>query len=123
VRRLSFAAALAYDGPGNFAFRPGVCPFVCCRYCSGGETAMRMRAAVAASVLMWGWSSLTAAEKIPGIGPMSEVVKVQGNFQFTEGPASDGRGTVYFTDIPANRIYRLDSAGKVSVFLEPSNHC
>lgn len=84
---------------------------------------MRMRAVVAASVLMWGWSSLTAAEKIPGIGPMSEVVKVQGNFQFTEGPASDGRGNVYFTDIPANRIYRLDSAGKVSVFLEPSNHC
>jgi gluconolactonase len=62
-----------------------------------------------------------AAEKIPGIGPVSEVVKVQGNFQFTEGPASDGRGNLYFSDIPANRIYRLDSAGKISVFLEPSN--
>src|SRR5687767_12881028 len=62
-----------------------------------------------------------AAEKIPGIGPVSEVVKVQGNFQFTEGPASDGRGNLYFTDIPANRIYLLDSTGKISVFLEPSN--
>src|SRR5687767_14314652 len=63
-----------------------------------------------------------AAEKIPGIGPVSEVVKVQGNFQFTEGPASDGRGNLYFSDIPANRIYQVDAGGKVSVFLEPSNH-
>ena len=64
-----------------------------------------------------------AAEKIPGIGPVSEVVKVKGDFQFTEGPASDGRGNLYFTDIPANRIYVLDASGKVSTFLEPSNHC
>ncbi len=67
-------------------------------------------------------STLHAAEKIPGIGPASEVVKVKGEFQFTEGPASDGRGNLYFSDIPANRIYLLDAAGKVSVFLEPSNH-
>lgn len=65
---------------------------------------------------------IQAAEKIPGIGPVSEVVKVQGGFEFTEGPASDGRGNLYFSDIPANRIYQLDSTGKVSVFLEPSNH-
>lgn len=63
-----------------------------------------------------------AADKIPGIGPVSEVVKVQGNFEFTEGPASDGRGNLYFSDIPANRIYQLDAGGKVSVFLDPSNH-
>lgn len=63
-----------------------------------------------------------AAEKIPGIGPVSEVVKVKGGFEFTEGPTSDGRGNLYFSDIPANRIYVLDSTDKVSVFLEPSNH-
>jgi gluconolactonase len=63
-----------------------------------------------------------AAEKIPGIGPVSEVVKVKGDFQFTEGPASDGRGNLYFSDIPANRIYQLDATGKISMFLEPSNH-
>jgi gluconolactonase len=63
-----------------------------------------------------------AADKIPGIGPVSEVVKVKGELEFTEGPASDGRGNLYFSDIPANRIYQLDASGKVSVFLEPSNH-
>jgi len=62
-------------------------------------------------------------EKISGIGPISKVVKVQGGFQFTEGPASDGHGNLYFTDIPGNRINKLGTDGKVSVFLEPSNHC
>lgn len=74
-------------------------------------------------LILAAWTSLSlAAEKIPGLGPVSEIVKVQGGFQFTEGPASDGRGNLYFSDIPANRIYVLDAAGKVSVFLEPSNH-
>lgn len=61
--------------------------------------------------------------QIPGIGPVGEIVKVHGNLQFTEGPAWDGHGHLYFSDIPANRIYRLEDDGKLSVFLEPSNHC
>ena len=61
--------------------------------------------------------------KIPGIGPAGDVVLVKGGFEFTEGPASDGKGNLYFTDIPANRIYKLDAQNQVSAFLEPSNHC
>lgn len=39
--------------------------------------------------------------------------------KFTEGPASDPQGNVYFTDIPNNRIHRVDAAsGKVTVFAE-----
>ena len=38
--------------------------------------------------------------------------------KFTEGPASDGRGNLYFTDLPNNRIHKVDEAGKVSVFAE-----
>ncbi|GAG02566.1 unnamed protein product, partial [marine sediment metagenome] len=54
--------------------------------------------------------SLYAAEPvaIPGIGPAGKVIKVHGNLQFTEGPAADGKGNLYFTDIPADRIYRVD---------------
>jgi hypothetical protein len=48
------------------------------------------------------------AGPIPGIGPVGEIVKVQGDFQFTEGPGDDGQGNLYFTDIPANRIHQLD---------------
>jgi gluconolactonase len=63
-----------------------------------------------------------AQEGIEGIGPTGEIRQVQGEFQFTEGPAWDGQGHLYFTDIPANRIYRRESDGKIAVFLEPSHH-
>jgi gluconolactonase len=39
---------------------------------------------------------------------------------FTEGPAADADGSVYFTDIFNDRILRLDHAGVRSVFREPS---
>jgi gluconolactonase len=61
------------------------------------------------------------AGAIAGIGPKGEVTKVQGGFMFTEGPAADKEGNVYFSDIPANRVYRLEADGKASVFREPSN--
>ncbi len=41
-------------------------------------------------------------------------------FRFTEGPAADQRGNVYFTDIPNNRIHRWSVDGKLSTFLENS---
>src|SRR5438045_9616910 len=58
---------------------------------------------------------------IPGIGPVGPVVKVHGGFGFTEGPAPDGQGNLYFSDIPNNRIHKLDVAGKLTVFRENSN--
>ncbi|HEV3343729.1 MAG TPA: SMP-30/gluconolactonase/LRE family protein [Pirellulales bacterium] len=59
---------------------------------------------------------------IAGLGPTGEVTKVQGGFQFTEGPAADKKGQIYFSDIPANHVYRVGSDGKVSIFREASNH-
>lgn len=35
---------------------------------------------------------------------VSEMEKLSGNFSFTEGPAVDSQGNVYFTDIPNNLI-------------------
>lgn len=63
-----------------------------------------------------------AAEPIPGVGPVGEVKKVHGGFRFTEGPAWDGRGALYFTDIPADRIHKTDGSD-VEVFVEPAGHC
>ena len=59
---------------------------------------------------------------IDGLGPVGKVKKLHTDFMFTEGPASDGNGNVYFTDIPANKIYKVDPAGKLSVAIEASNH-
>ena len=41
-------------------------------------------------------------------------------FKFTEGPACNAKGEVFFTDIPNNRIHRIGLDGKVSVFVENS---
>jgi gluconolactonase len=38
----------------------------------------------------------------------AELVLVSDQFGFTEGPASDTSGNVYFTDIPNNSLYKLD---------------
>ncbi|GIW92122.1 MAG: gluconolactonase [Pirellulaceae bacterium] len=77
---------------------------------------------VVSGVLCVGTVLLSAADPIKGIGPAGEIRKLHSGLQFTEGPAWDGHGALYFSDIPANRIYRLDSAGQLEVFLEPSNH-
>jgi sugar lactone lactonase YvrE len=42
-------------------------------------------------------------------------------FQFTEGPAADASGTLYFSDVPGNRIYRLNDKGEAEVFVQNSH--
>lgn len=57
------------------------------------------------------------------IEPSSPVEKLKDGFQFLEGPAWGPDANLYFTDIPANRIYRYrpqDSA--FDVFVEPTGH-
>jgi gluconolactonase len=39
-------------------------------------------------------------------------------FSFTEGPAVDRRGNIFFTDQPNNKIWKYDTEGNLSVFLE-----
>lgn len=42
-------------------------------------------------------------------------------YQFTEGPAVDEKGDVYFVDIPSSKILKIDvAAGKTGVFVEDS---
>lgn len=48
----------------------------------------------------------------------SNVQKLAGGFKFTEGPAADKEGNVYFTDIPNSRIHKWSVDGKLSTFVE-----
>jgi gluconolactonase len=50
----------------------------------------------------------------------SNVKKLAGGFKFTEGPAADKKGNVYFTDIPNSRIHKWSVDGKLSTFKENS---
>lgn len=44
--------------------------------------------------------------------------KVSEGYGFTEGPAVNAAGELYFSDIPNSRIHKIDAAGEVSVFAE-----
>lgn len=53
----------------------------------------------------------------------AEPEKVAGGFQFTEGPIWDRRGSLLFSDIPANTLYRWTPGdGEPIVFRKPTNH-
>jgi gluconolactonase len=45
---------------------------------------------------------------------------VSDQFSFTEGPAVDKKGNVFFTDQPNDKIWKWDTDGKLTVFLEKS---
>ncbi len=46
----------------------------------------------------------------------AKVVTLSEVFKFTEGPACDAEGNVFFTDQPNNKIYKWSVEGKLSVF-------
>jgi len=52
------------------------------------------------------------------VTPGAKVVKLAGGFQFTEGPAADAEGNVFFTDQPNDRIYMWSVDGNLSIFHE-----
>jgi gluconolactonase len=63
-------------------------------------------------------TSLLGAESI--LAPGAKVEKLAGDFQFTEGPAADAAGNVFFTDQPNNRILKWSVDGKLTTFAQPA---
>jgi len=69
-------------------------------------------------------SSLAFAQSqsaIPGViaaGAQAEVV--QEGFVFTEGPVGAADGSVFFTDVRARKLYKLEASGKVTVVRQES---
>jgi gluconolactonase len=53
------------------------------------------------------------------IEPGTKVEKLADGFLFTEGPAADAKGNVYFTDQPNDRIMIWSLSGKLSTFMQP----
>ena len=46
--------------------------------------------------------------------------QVADGFAFSEGPAADAQGNLFFTDVRNNKILKLDTAGELSVFVDNS---
>ncbi len=64
--------------------------------------------------------SIAQAAEPSVVAPGGEVKKLAGGFAFTEGPAADRDGNIYFSDIPNNRILRWSTDGQLSTFRENS---
>ena len=54
------------------------------------------------------------------IAPGAKVEKLAEGFKFTEGPAADSKGNVYFTDQPNDRIMLYTTDGKLTEFMKPA---
>lgn len=61
---------------------------------------------------------LSAAESRT-IAPGASLQKLASDFSFTEGPACDSQGNVFFTDQPNDRILKWSTDGKLSTFMHP----
>src|SRR6476659_9901756 len=58
-------------------------------------------------------------DSIKLVKPGALLVAVSKQFSFTEGPAVDKHGNVFFTDQPNNKIYRWDAGtGEITLFLQ-----
>lgn len=54
------------------------------------------------------------------IAPGAQLQKLAGGFAFTEGPACDAHGNVFFTDQPNDKILKWSVDGKLTTFLSPA---
>lgn len=83
-------------------------------------------AAIMPDAVRWLWKDYpqpiskgtTANRRIDLLIPGEEWEEVSSGHRFTEGPVANDAGELFFTDIPNNRIHRVDTDGNVSVFAE-----
>lgn len=85
---------------------------------------MKNRVRYSVGLVLVGWAATLGWADVNGVAslvaPGAEVVKLAGGFRFTEGPAADASGDVYFTDIPSQRIHIWSTEGVLSTFREDS---
>ena len=69
--------------------------------------------------LFLAFMSSAQAEEASPIAPGAQLQTLADGFIFTEGPACDAEGNVYFTDQPNDRIMIWSKDGKLSTFMQP----
>jgi len=70
------------------------------------------------AILILSSQMIVKADSILADGAKLE--KISSAYDFTEGPACDAQGDVYFTDQPNDRIVKWSTAGKLSIYMHPA---
>lgn len=79
------------------------------------------KAGAAALLVAWGCLSASAQQRPSLVAAGATIEKLAGGFEFTEGPAVDANGDIFFTDLPPNRIHKWNVASRtVTLFREQS---
>jgi gluconolactonase len=81
---------------------------------------MKIRCYVSMVLLITVLAVCCNGEQLGVMADGAKVEKLAGGFSFTEGPAADAKGNIFFTDIPNNRIHKWSLDGKLSTFRENS---
>lgn len=63
-------------------------------------------------------TTMTTTDSETLIAPNAALQKIASQFKFTEGPAADKKGAVYFTDQPNDKIWKYDVDGQLSLFMD-----
>jgi gluconolactonase len=69
--------------------------------------------------LLFGLSLALHAAESGIIADRAKLEKLADGFKFTEGPAADAEGNIFFTDQPNDRIMKWSVDGKLTTFLQP----
>jgi gluconolactonase len=102
--------------PGPILTSAPRCP-IDSHFAPGYHTVMKLFT-VATAALLFPFCAVAAESRMAL--PDATLQKLAGGFQFTEGPATDRAGNVFFTDQPNDRIVRWDAAtGETADWLKP----
>lgn len=79
-----------------------------------------MRTRLPVLVALLSFPMIAVADDVSPVAPGAKVEKLAEGFKFTEGPAADAKGNVYFTDQPNDRIMMWGTDGKLTEFMKPA---
>lgn len=63
-------------------------------------------------------TTVTNADTLSPVYENAQPQLISRQFSFTEGPAADKAGNIFFTDQPNDKIWKYDTEGKLSLFLD-----
>lgn len=77
------------------------------------------KALLVSSVLLFGcFNAFGQDDAAKLIAPGATVQQISKQFKFTEGPAVDKKGNIFFTDQPNDKIWKYDTEGNLSLYME-----